>query len=314
MLNLLYNLYFFVKEKKIKNKYFRKLKSFLVVLLPKLINFYVNCYYRIPGIGGSIQKVSKDSKRSKKVIVSMTSFPGRINTVWITLESLLRQSYKPDKIILWLSEEQFDGYKSLPKSLLRLQKKGITIRFCEDDLRSHKKYYYAFKEYPNEIIVTVDDDVIYPSDTLKTLVELHEIYPNCICCHRAHKIKLNSDDTIASYKEWIQNPKDFTGPSKLLCPTGVSGVLYPPGSVNTEVFNKNSIKNLCLFADDLWLKVMSLLNNTKVIKSSKYPTEFITVNSSQEYSLSKYNVEKNKNDSQLKAILSQYDLNNYHIS
>lgn len=76
-------------------------------------------------------------KREQKIIVSLTSFPKRIDTLWITIETLLRQSMKPDEIILWLAEEQFNGIDSLPKALLEQQKRGLTIRFC-DDLRSHK--------------------------------------------------------------------------------------------------------------------------------------------------------------------------------
>ena len=58
--------------------------------------------------------------REETYIVSITSFPARINEIWITIETLLRQSFKPDKIILWLGEEQFPD-KQLPESLTMLK-------------------------------------------------------------------------------------------------------------------------------------------------------------------------------------------------
>ena len=30
-----------------------------------------------------------------------------------------------------------------------------------DDLKPHKKYFFAFKEYPNDLVITIDDDVLY---------------------------------------------------------------------------------------------------------------------------------------------------------
>ena len=54
-----------------------------------------------------------------KLIVSLTSFPARINTVHQVIESLLNQTKKADKIILWLAPEQFpNGEKDLPEKLL----------------------------------------------------------------------------------------------------------------------------------------------------------------------------------------------------
>ena len=77
---------------------------------------------------------------------------------------------KPDEIILWLAEEQFNGIDSLPKALLEQQKRGLTIRFC-DDLRSHKKYYYTMQEYPRDIVILVDDDIVLSKRYYKEIME-----------------------------------------------------------------------------------------------------------------------------------------------
>src|SRR5690606_41001035 len=47
------------------------------------------------------------NKTDKKIIVSLTTFPARIKRVWLVVECLMRQSIKPDIIILYLAESQF---------------------------------------------------------------------------------------------------------------------------------------------------------------------------------------------------------------
>ena len=50
--------------------------------------------------------VTRD-KRSPQLIVSLTSFPARIDKIHLTINTLLRQNTKPDRVVLWLTESQF---------------------------------------------------------------------------------------------------------------------------------------------------------------------------------------------------------------
>ncbi|WP_019230337.1 hypothetical protein [Sedimentibacter sp. B4] len=253
----------------------------------------------------------KELNIDKKIIVSLTTFPKRIDTVWITLESLLRQSIKPDKMILWLAKSEFaDGLNSLPASLMNLIDRGLEIRFCEN-LKPHKKYYYSMKEFPDDIVITVDDDVLYPPDLIKDLILLHLKFPKCICCTRGHLITIDNQNNIQLYSKWIKNPSVEEIPSKFICPTGVGGVLYPPKSLHPEVFNKDNIIRLSLNADDLWLKVMSLMKGTEIVKSHKYDYEFFSISKTHYSALSKTNVVQNHNDVQLNAILEEYNIKLY---
>lgn len=272
-----------------------------------LVNKYLPMYYGMP-----LNKYYglNTIRRERKIVVSMTTFPARIDKVWLCVETLLRQSLKPDSIILWLSKEQFKGV-ILPDKLLEQQKRGLTIKFCEGDLKSHKKYYYSFLEYPNDIVVTVDDDVFYPQGLLAELYRMYKQNSNSICCTRARKIVFNSYHNVCTYNLWRTNPLFFTGPSYALCPIGVGGVLYPPGSVNDEVFNIDAIIETCLRADDLWLKSMSLLCKTAVVKSKKYSGVFFLIEGTQGESLFESNI--NQNDMQLKAICGRYGLDLYKL-
>ena len=70
-------------------------------------------------------------EREEQVIVSLTSYPARISYVHLAIKSLMLQSYKPDRIILWLAEEQFPD-KKLPKKLTDLCQYGLEIIWMQD--------------------------------------------------------------------------------------------------------------------------------------------------------------------------------------
>lgn len=116
----------------------------------------------------------------RRVIVSLTSFPQRINRVWLVVENILRQTITPDIVCLWLSKEQFQDMKKIPNNLLRLQKYGLQIKLVDGDLRSHKKYYYAFKEFSRDLVVTIDDDLFYSSDFIYKCLQMHIKYPHSV--------------------------------------------------------------------------------------------------------------------------------------
>ncbi len=239
-----------------------------------------------------------------KVIVSLTSFPARIDTVWETVYTLLNQSCKASRVILWLAIEQISSKESLPSELLELEKYGLEIRFCED-LKSHKKYYYTMKEYPESIVITADDDVFYPSDWIECLLKKHNEFPDSIVCYWAHRIKIKNS-TIEPYEKWESSVGDGNEePSSSLLPVGYGGVLYPPNSLDSRVFDKEYIKKLCITADDLWLKAMAHLNGFKAIQVNREPVRFFSVIRAQGVTLSNVNNGNGQNNIALKNILHE---------
>jgi hypothetical protein len=135
------------------------------------------------------------SGRSQQVIVSLTTFKTRVPEIWKVIESLLRQTVQPDRIILYC---QMDNLAALPQELLNQRERGLEIELCDDSLRSHTKYYYAFKQHPEDIVITVDDDMFYQSDLVETLLKFHEQYPNAIIANWVKEIARTSD----KYKMW----------------------------------------------------------------------------------------------------------------
>lgn len=241
------------------------------------------------------------------IIISLTSFPARINTIWLVIETLMRQTLKPCKIVLWLAAEQFPkGLSELPDKVLAMQKRGLEIRFC-DDLLSHKKYYYTMLENPDAIVITADDDIFYPQNMVNLLVKQYQKYPNCVIANRAHKITF-INNKVAPYSKWKKFALGEEKPSMLLAPTTGGGCLFPPHILSKEVFNKSAIKKLAPLADDIWLKCMLVLNGVKVVKSKPILSEIITLKGASRTGLAKENVDKKLNDKQLMKIMETYHI------
>ena len=305
MYSLVYNLFYWLKRIEKKRRESNLEPSRLV---KKAID-YTEWFYNIPVRRWYEKYPSKQyglnrKPRDQKIIVSFTSYPKRIGDVWLVVETLLRQSMKPDEVILWLADSQFpDGLNSLPPRLVALQERGLTIRFC-DDLRSHKKYFYAMQEYPEDLVVLVDDDTFYSRDLVRKLMQLHRRYPEDIVCMTPAMItdiydmpsKWRSprcnEQVVHSY--WAQ---PFTG----------QGTLFPPHSMDESVaFCKKKIMSLCPHADDLWVKYMTMRKGIHV--TSIYPFRSIPVNiyGTSEGSLYYINAEENQNDVQWQNLLDYY--------
>ena len=241
-----------------------------------------------------------------KLIVSLTSYPARINSVEFTIKSILEQSYKAPKVILWLAEEQFPNQeKDLSKNLLQLKEKGLEIDWCED-IRSYKKLIPTLRKYPEKIIITADDDIIYEKSWLLKILLSYISAPQAISCHRAHRVSFDDKEALLDYKKWPQDIREFLDASFLNFFTGCGGVLYPPGSLRKEVLNKNLFSKLCPDADDIWFWAMAVLNYTKIkiVKNSNFKIEFTP--NSQDDALWRKNVTGGHNNRILSAILSHY--------
>ena len=245
-----------------------------------------------------------DRISDEQLIVSLTSYIPRFGKLHLTLESLLNQAKKPDKICLWISKNEMT---ELPANVKRLTKRGVTILPC-DDLRSYKKIVFAVQEYPDAIIVTADDDVIYPQNWLSTLYNAHLEDRTTIICHRAKLMIYDQYGILNSYNLW---PKITTEhKSELVFPTGVGGVLYPPGSLSDQVTDTDSFMTLCPHNDDIWLKVMSLLTGRECRRINVFPKHLQEVEGTKEVSLYKINVLGGRNDTQIEDTFKKYDVSN----
>lgn len=248
----------------------------------------------------------RDLGIQSQVHVNLTSYPARIENVYRVIRSLQKQTIRVDKIILWLAKSEFPQLQdNLPKDLLSLIGADFDIKWCEDDLKPHKKYFYALKDFPDAVNITVDDDIYYQNDTIESLLISYLRFPYAVSANRAHRMIYYRTKGFAPYKNWQRDVKDCTNPSMELIPTGVGGVLYPPRIFDSNVFDILKIKKCCLYADDLWLKIQEIMRGIPVISTpDKIKLNFIE--DSQNTALWKSNDTNNQNDFQLREIINEY--------
>ena len=247
-------------------------------------------------------------KRNSHIVISLTSFPPRLGTLHYTLKSILNQTMKPDLLLLYLSKEEMHDESGLPSSILDLKKYGLQIIFVDDNLKPHKKYYYAMKHYPDSLIITIDDDVIYDKKLIADLYKSFLKYPSAVSSRRVHKIACDKSKNLLPYNSWHYEYKKESEPSHKLVSTGIGGVLYPPGLLPSETFDAAKIKELCLNADDIWLKFMELKNNVPVVWVKSKRVHPLSIKKAQKNSLQKNNYHENQNDKYIIALQEYYGI------
>lgn len=202
---------------------------------------------------------STSINQSNELVVSITSHPPRICTTWLMIESIMRQSHKPDRIILYLAEEDFPGRK-IPLNLEILKRRGLEVRFSKVNYKVATKLIPSLIDFPNATIITGDDDRIYDRNLIKVLWEQHVKYPREIICPIAREYVY---DSILDRIEYIHNHKLRFNTSGIGIFEGFTGILYPPHSIDDEVFNFDNFKLLTPCADDIWFQAMVCKKGTK---------------------------------------------------
>ena len=247
-------------------------------------------------------------RREQKIIASLTSYPARINEVPYVIASLLNQTMKPDKIILWLSLEQFPD-RSLPDIFSKVLDCGAEVRFCDEDLGPHKKYFYAVQEYPEDLVITFDDDIIYPEDVIETLYRSYLEHPECVSGMVIRRISFAPDGRLRKSGRWEWGVKNCKGiESYQYIISSGAGKLYPPHAMHKEAFNAESIMKYCPKADELWCKIMEVLNHTKAVAASdsgQIPGWGALT--AHDEALSIYNEYQDGNDIQMSAMIEAYN-------
>ncbi|NOI88333.1 hypothetical protein [Vibrio sp. 99K-1] len=278
-----------------------KIKLLLSSLYYTLLFFTRNLFF-----GKALSAVEKPS-----LVISLTCFPARIHKVFLTIESIFYQQCDFEFIVeLYLSLDEFPD-RNLPCSLLRLERRGLKIHFVDGNERSYKKLIYSYRKW-DKPVVTIDDDIFYPSNFVNTLYKAHTANPEDIIFFRGKEIQFEGGN-VGLYSTYPE-ASNFQA-NKYLLPTGVSGVLYPDGCLHPDFDNANIYKKLAPYADDMWFKVMTLLNGRSSRLCYSQSIHFPLIFGSQRISLRNVNVADglSKNDVQLRAILEYYNITEHEF-
>lgn len=248
------------------------------------------------------------------IVVSLTSYGKRIeDALPYALYSLVTQTLLPKKIVVYIDKTKWSD-NNIPVILKQFQRIGVTICYCED-LRSHTKLLPALQQFPNNPIITVDDDIYYNNQCIEWLVNAYQQSDKRTILGMWGCIPEKKDGKYLPYSQW----KDckYGDENSEISFYGVGSCCYPPYIFDNEIFNKDVFLKLCPTADDIWFWAMEQRLNIKKQYITHYGYGYhCSINRIEEYdwnqkgTLMYQNVVQGRNDEQLRSVIEYYGLEN----
>lgn len=246
-----------------KNQTLNKLLGNSSKLLAILANLILPSYFRFSP-GTKYYRKHYETARKSEAVICLTSFPARIGNVWLVVETLLRQTVLPKRIVLFLSKLQFPNEEAVPSELTQYVELGVlSIRYVDDDIRSHKKYWYAVSEFCTSPIITADDDIIYQSSFIEGLEDAAKSNKHSIPCYYWTFIGRDESGNVMPYTKWPHKRKqnEWSGKSSNVFFGSGGGAYFPVGSLKGADVSFDILRDICPLADDIWLNAIVRYNS-----------------------------------------------------
>jgi hypothetical protein len=176
----------------------------------------------------------------------MTTIPQRIEHIKPCIDSLLRQGMD---IYLWIGDsyKRAEGkIRDIPKFL---EHEKIHVNRVVDD-GSITKLYPALGLYEVDRIITADDDIIYPPDWAKNLLNASIQIPESAICYRGRNFRYGDKGERLRYRK--TKLIKGRGKEKVDIITGVHGALYRSHFFGDDFFNYRNYE-ISKFVDDIWI-------------------------------------------------------------
>lgn len=222
----------------------------------------------------SIRELDKNYRFKKfvsttRIVVSMSTIPDRLKYMKPTLCSILDQNVRVHEICINIPKISRKGLKySIPKWLSEL--KSITIHRVEKDEGPATKLLPTLRRestskskhhLESTKIIVIDDDNIYHSNTIQTLVACSMANPKCAITN--YGVKLNKAGLLPDIKTRIRM---FYQPSmEVDLLQGFSGFLVTPDMFPERVYEIKDCPPEAISVDDVWFSGWLRYNKTKII-------------------------------------------------
>ncbi len=206
----------------------------------------------------------KLTKNPVDIVVSLTTTPYRIYTIKPVLDSIFRQSIKPTRVYVnvpYVFKRENKEYV-IPKWLQSYP--NIIINRTKDYGPATKLIGTLEKERdPNTIIVTFDDDRIYPKHAIRDLIQ-KSVIGNYNAVITGASLNFVFVPTFNLYPSII-TLNDQLG----LVVQGFNGVLYLRKFFNDDIFSLvDNVPLSCFLSDDLMISAYLHNNHIEIKKTS----------------------------------------------
>lgn len=233
---------------------------------------------RIADIATKIEALPYNMLQAKgdesDIVVSLTTHGKRLyESAPYGIYSLFTQTILPNRIVLSINQDDWNE-DNLPPLIKRLQKSGLEVIFCQD-VRSHTKLLPALAKYPNNPIITVDDDMCYEPHMIEELVTAYAKSDKKTVLCRQGVYPKKKDGRYIPYMQWEDSPLMPDAMQNKMAypvsPYGVYGVLYPAHIFDNEIFRDDIFLKLAPHTDDIWfwLQEVRCGVNAEVVRPSR---------------------------------------------
>ena len=237
---------------------------------------------------------------NESIIISLTSKPNNINNAEKVIDSILKQNvdYLLYKIILIVSKHDFKKKAELPNKLLSLEKtNNLRIILINKIINSQTRLIMAMKEYPNNPILIISDNIRFPDGWLEMFINDHQKYPNDTIS-ASIKYFFGQNLKITEFSEGYQSEKlgIFNHVTNMifnfaLINTNLGGTLYPKNYFKNDRFLDDELfLKITKDSDEFWQSCFIIIENKSLRQSSKIYdySRYIINNSDIDYDKKKF--------------------------
>ena len=193
---------------------------------------------------------------STPVYVNFTTWKRRDMFVPTMLSHFSRQTFKPTKIICWLSTSEY--HHTIPQPIQECLDRQLLdeVRWVRGNTYCHKRW-DAFKYYGDGYNLMIDDDFYYPDDYIETLLAYSLAYPRTVVCYYGRR-------TVYQYGQWLYETYVPEPAQQNEFYSGLS--CFAPGLLPTDVLRHKWLRTVyCRKCDDSWVKAWLIKYDIPVI-------------------------------------------------
>jgi hypothetical protein len=201
---------------------------------------------------------------NRRVIVSLSTVPDRINNLRPTIRSLLKQSRPPDEIVLAIPEFSIREQRPYPVPEHVSRWPRLRVLHCRRDWGPATKFIPIVREElavgrGNTLVMVVDDDRIYPRDALETYLHYNEQLPDAALCFRGAAMPRNLDWRDAK----MIRASELREPQPAAVITGCGSYLIQPRFFDESLWDYSQAPQGAFYMDDIWISGCLTHRNVK---------------------------------------------------
>jgi hypothetical protein len=197
---------------------------------------------------------ARTSPSDRRLIVSLSTLPDRIGRLRSTIESLLNQTRPPDEIVLAVpkfSVRQKRPY-TVPDYLKHIPR--LRLLHCETDWGPATKFIAVVQDEfaagrSDSLIMVVDDDRIYPRDSVELYLHYNAQLPDAALCFRGGPIPRSLNWRHCK----IEFGVDLRSPKQAAVVTGCGSYLIQPRFFDSSLWDYSNAPEGAFYMDDMWV-------------------------------------------------------------